>query len=132
MLKIIDRTFGVLLILATCGHTAGTILLLPAMTGMWVWSLGAALSGYLLGALNLVRAGRPWDRTLALITTLGMACWILVALAFNRSIGNMLDPPGLGHSIIAFVLLCFSLRTLLQRGNAADGATSSPLPVRAS
>ena len=98
-MKTVDRIFGVLLILASAGHTAGTLLWLPAMTGMWVWSLGAALAGYVLGSLNIVRAGRTNDRTVAIIALLGTACWAMVALSFNYSIHNMLDPRGLGISL---------------------------------
>jgi hypothetical protein len=119
-MKTIDRIFGVLLILCCAGHTAGTILLLPAMTGMWVWSLGAALGGYVLGALNIVRAGRTGDRTIAWIAMLGTACWALVALSFNYSIHNMLDPRGLGHFIVSVVLVGFGVRTLLRSSGAKD------------
>ena len=114
MMKTVDRIFGVLLILASAGHTAGTLLWLPAMTGMWVWSLGAALAGYVLGSLNIVRAGRTNDRTVAIIALLGTACWALVALSFNYSIHNMLDPRGLGHFIISVILVGFGVRTLMR------------------
>lgn len=112
MLKNIDRVFGVLLVLASLGHTLGTLTLLPAWSGMWVWSLGAALAGLLLGALNIVRAGRPGDTTLAVLTTVGTLCWALTALAFGRSIGNLLDPRVMGHVVISSVLVIFGLLTL--------------------
>jgi len=116
-MKIVDRVFGVLLILATCGHIAGTLIWLPAMTGMWVWSLGAALCGLVLGPLHLVRANRPCDRTVALIATLGTVGWFFVALSFGLSVHHLLDPRPLTHMIISAVLVGFGLRTLM--GNAA-------------
>jgi hypothetical protein len=119
-MKTADRIAGILFILATCGHTAGTLLGLPAFTGLWVWSLGASLCGFVLGALNLLRAGRPNDRAIALITSIAMPCWVFVALSFNYSIGNMLDPRGFGHSVIAAALTGFSLRTLLRSGRGYE------------
>ncbi len=112
MLKNIDRIFGVLLVLASLGHTFGTLTLLPAWGGMWVWSLGAALAGLLLGALNIVRAGRPGDTTIAILTTAGTLCWTLVALAFGKSIGNLLDPRVMGHVVFSSALVIFGLLTL--------------------
>jgi membrane protein DedA with SNARE-associated domain len=69
----------------------------------------------LLGTLNIVRAGRPQDKTLAAITLLGTACWALVAFAFEKSIGNLLDPRPLSHVIISAVLVIFSLITLRRK-----------------
>ena len=114
MLKTVDGIFGVLLILAACGHTVGTILWTQPMSGIFIWSLGSSLAGLLLGALNIVRAGRPEDNTLAAITTIGTACWALVAWAFGISIGNVLDPRPLGHTIISLVLIVFGVVTLLR------------------
>ena len=71
-----------------------------AHRGNRVWSLGSSLAGGLLAALNRVRAGRP------------AACQMLLAMAFGKSIGNMLDPRALGHAVIAEVLVAFSLVTL--------------------
>ena len=111
-MKTLDRIFGGLLILASFGHTLGTFRLVPYMSGMFVWSLGASLAGTLLGVLNLVRAGRPDDKTLAIITAAGTACWMLLALAFGKSIGNLLDPRVVGHAAISAMLVIFSFLTL--------------------
>lgn len=115
MLRIVDRIFGVLLALAAAGHTVGTILWTQRKSGIFIWSLGSSLAAFLLAALNIVRAGRPDDKTLAVIATLGTACWALVAFAFGLSIHNVLDPRPLGHVIISIVLLVFSIATLLQK-----------------
>ncbi|MBV8895569.1 MAG: hypothetical protein JO051_03580 [Acidobacteriaceae bacterium] len=112
MLKRIDQAFGVLLLFGGCGHTAGTLLWLPAMSGMWVWSLGAALAVLLLGALNLVRAARPHDRTIALIAVVGTAIWAVLALAFGKSINNLLDVRALVHFVNSAVLVFFGILTL--------------------
>ncbi len=108
----LDQIFGALLILGSCGHTAGTIMWLPAMSGIWIWSLGSALAGLLLGALNLVRAARPYDKPVALIAVIGTALWALIAFAFGKSIGNIFDPRPLIHVIVSVVLVIFGIRTL--------------------
>src|SRR6516225_499312 len=120
MLRTIDRIFAVLLALAACGHTAGTLLWTQPMSGIFIWSLGSSLAAGLLAALNLVRAGRPNDKTLALITMLGTACWALGALGFGISVGNVLDPRPLGHVIISIALVIFSELTLFRSSTAGS------------
>ncbi|PYU12574.1 MAG: hypothetical protein DMG37_13000, partial [Acidobacteria bacterium] len=92
--------------------TIGTIMWTPPMSGIFIWSLGAALAVYLLGALNLIRAGRPNDKALAAITLVGTACWAVLAFTFGKSIHNLLDPRPLSHVIIAIILVIFSAMTL--------------------
>ena len=112
MLKQIDRIFGWLLVLGSCGHTAGTLMWTQPMSGIFIWSLGSALAAALLGVLNIVRAGRPDDKTLAVITVIGTTCWALIAFAFGKSIGNLLDPRVVTHMLTAIVLVVFSALTL--------------------
>lgn len=112
MLKVVDRIFGCLLVLASAGHTVGTILWTQPMSGIFIWSLGSSLAGALLGTLNIVRSGRPEDKTLAAITAVGTACWALVTFGFGKSIGNLLDPRPLSHIVISLVLVIFSAVTL--------------------
>jgi hypothetical protein len=123
-MKIVDQIFGWLLILATCGHTLGTFLLLPFMSDLFIWSLGSALASGLLGVLNLIRARRPEDKTLALITAIGTACWAVVALAFGKSIHNLLDLRVLMHFLTSAALVGFSVRTL-RRSASPRGVLSS-------
>lgn len=125
MLKRVDCVFGALLVLASLGHTFGTLKLLPAWSGMWVWSLGAALAGLLLGALNILRASRSGDTIIAVLTTVGTVCWILVVLAFGRTIGNLFDPRVVGHVAISSVLVIFGVLTLARgAGSAAEAVVA--------
>ena len=126
MLKIIDRIFGGLLVLAAGGHTVGTILWTKPMSGIFIWSLGSSLAAGLLATLNTVRAGRPNDKTLAAITAIGTACWALVAFGFGKSIGNVLDPRPLGHVIISIVLVIFSTATVWRK----SGEERSPVSAQ--
>jgi len=82
------------------------------MSRLFVWSLGSSLAGKLLGVLNIVRAGRPDDKTLAIITTAATTCWPVLALAFGKSIGNLLDPRVVDHAGISAALVIFGLLTL--------------------
>lgn len=118
-MKTLDRIFGCLMILGTCGHTIGTFVLLPSMSPLWVWSLSGSLAGFILGTLNLIRAGRVPDRTIAALTTFGNAAWVFIALAFNASNGNMRDPRGLIHATVAFVLMFFSICTWMRGSESA-------------
>lgn len=117
MLRTVDRIFGGLLVLAACGHSVGTILWTQPMSGIFVWSLGSSLAALLVATLNIVRAGRPDDKPLAVITLIGTGCWALVAFGFGKSIGNIFDPRALVHMVISIVLVIFSAFTLWGRPN---------------
>ena len=118
MLKTIDRAFGGLLFLAAAGHTLGSVQAYRSTE--LIWALCASLFAVLLAATNLLRVNRPEDRSLAWIAFAGSAVWVIVALAFNLSIGNAVDPRGLTHAVIAIVLAVFSLRV-------ATGRSAMPL-----
>lgn len=124
MLRIVDRIFGVLLALGACGHTVGTILWTQPMSGIFIWSLGSSLAAALLATLNIVRAGRPDDKTFAVITLVGTACWALLALGFGMSIHNVLDPRPLGHVVISIILVFFSGITLWRSSTKLPSALS--------
>ena len=78
-----------------------------------VWALSSALAASLIAVLNLVRAGRPNDLTLAWIAFCGSACWLAVSIAFGMAIGHVADPRARLQAAIAVVLAAFSLRTAL-------------------
>ena len=112
-MKTLDRVFGWLLILGALGHTMGTIIWTKPMSDLFIWSMGAALAAFVLGALNIVRAGRPGDRAIAAIATAGTFLWMLVALDFGISIHHVTDPRPLSHIIISLVLVLFGIRSLM-------------------
>jgi hypothetical protein len=112
MARIIDRIFGVLLLVGAGLHVAGALRTYAIGSEALVWSLSGTLAAGLVAALNLVRAGRPHDHTLAWITLVGSLAWAGVAIAFGAAIGNLFDPRVLWHAITALVLAGFSLRTL--------------------
>jgi uncharacterized membrane protein len=133
-MKTADRLFGWLQILGACGHSLGTILLVPFMSGLFVWSLGASIGWFLTAALNLLRAGRLDDRTVALLAMAGSGGQLLLCLAFGKSIANLADPRVVCNFVIAAVLLCFGVRTLamIRKEKGAkdlDGYQPEPLQL---
>jgi hypothetical protein len=113
--KSIDRLFGVLLLIGACLHAVGALRAYPLGSDVLVWSLSGTLAAGLLAVLNLVRAGRPDDHTLAAITLVGSLAWVGIAIAFGAAIGSIVDPRVLWHAVTALVLAGFSLRSLLSR-----------------
>jgi uncharacterized SAM-binding protein YcdF (DUF218 family) len=81
---------------------------------MLLWAECAALAVLLLAAINLLRVGRPQDKTLAWISFLGCIAWIAASFTFGRLIGNVFDFRPLTHVVLTIALAVFSLRTALK------------------
>jgi uncharacterized membrane protein YfcA len=110
MRKIADRSLAVLLIMgAGGGHVAGSIMAYHERPLVLLWALCAGALGVLIGALNLLRAGRPDDRSVAWLTVCATACWLVISVAFGILIGNPLDPRVIGFVAIAGGLMYFGL-----------------------
>jgi len=114
-MKIVDRIFGWLLVLGAILHSIGSIVAVRDKPDILVWALSGALAALLVAALNLMRVNRPADRTLAWVSTAGSIAWMLVAIGFGASIGNVLDPRAMYHTIVGAVLAAFSIRGALSR-----------------
>jgi hypothetical protein len=82
------------------------------MSLLWAWSASFAL--FLLGAINLLRAGRKGDRPLAWISFAGCLVWIVFVVWFGRLIGNFVDFRVLINLVVAIGLAVFSLRSALR------------------
>jgi hypothetical protein len=129
MMRILDRAAGVLLLLGAAGHTVGTLLTLPPSHEAFIWSLGSSLAAALVGTLNLIRVGRPSDRTLAWICLGGSLGWAAVVVGFGLIIGQLLDPRVDMHLVASLALVGFSARTLLGRG-AEPASAPAAAPAR--
>ena len=114
-MKTLDRLFGALLLVGSVLHAYGSISFYPARSPELVWALSGSLAGGLTAVLNLVRAGRPADYTLAWIAFGASLCWAAVVFGFGAAIGNLIDPRVLWHGISALALAAFSLRTAMAR-----------------
>jgi hypothetical protein len=100
------------MVISTLLYGFGNLQLLPLLSELQIWSLSGALAALLLGALHLMRVGRPHDRTLTLVALAGSVTWVIIALSFGVAIGNVLDPRALTHATVAFVLGLFAVRSL--------------------
>jgi hypothetical protein len=112
-MKALDRVFGGLLFLGGVGHGMGSYIAYRSdhMVLLWAWS--ASLAVFLLAAVNLLRAGRNADRSLAWISFVACLMWVAFALWFGRLIGDVFDARPLGNVLITLVLAVFSLRSAL-------------------
>jgi hypothetical protein len=115
MAKIVDRLLGWLLVIGALLHGFGSLQAYAALTSIQVWALSGSLAALLLAAINLMRIGRPQDRTLALVSLAGCVGWFAVAVGFGASIGNVLDPRALYHEAVALGLAAMSLRTIVRQ-----------------
>jgi hypothetical protein len=109
----LDRIFGALLLIGSGLHVVGSISSYSSFSPELVWALSGSLAGGLIAVLNLIRAGRPRDLTLAWTACIGSVLWVAISIAFGMSIGSVLDPRVLWHAITATVLAVFSLRTAM-------------------
>jgi hypothetical protein len=114
-MKTIDRVFGWLLVVGAILHSIGSLVALRGNPGVLVWALSGSLAALLVAALNLMRVNRPADRTLAWVCAAGSIAWTLVAIGFGASVGNVLDPRALYHTIAGAALAVFSVRTATSR-----------------
>lgn len=117
-MKVADRIFAWLLAVASLLHAAGSWAMYKDRHETLLWALSATLAGLLLASVNLLRAGRPRDRTLAWISFAGCLGWLALVVGFGRLIGNLFDFRVLIQGGIAVALALFSLRTALAAGAA--------------
>jgi hypothetical protein len=115
-LKILDRVLGCILILGGVGHTFGSVQAYKNDPMTLLWSLSASLFIFLLGTLNLVRAGRPEDATLAWICLIAGLCHIASTLRFGVLIANVFDVRVLIFTLVTLGLCAMSVRTIVSNG----------------
>ena len=108
----LDWLFCLFMVGAVAGHLFGTLTLIEHGTTLFVWSLAGVLAAALLVALNVMRIGRPNDRTLAWVCLVGCLCWVVIALMFGSSVGNVMDPRAQYHAFAALGLAILSWRSL--------------------
>lgn len=118
-MKVVDRVFCCLLILGGVGHSLGSFKAYGAKPDELLWSLCGSLFIFLLGIVNLVRAGRDGDRALGWITLVFNLCWLAAVIQFGRVIGNMADPRLIFFLIVMLVVLAMSVRSIRAEHKAA-------------
>jgi hypothetical protein len=112
-MKILDRVLSCLLILGGVGHTAGTFVGYWNKPDLFLWSLCASGFIFLLGFVNLLRAGRRGDRALGWLTLIFNLGWLTASIAFGKLIHNMYDFRVLGFGVIMLGLCGMSIGSIL-------------------
>lgn len=111
MMKLIDRTLAVLLLLgAGVGHTAGSIMGYHQRPMVLLWSLSASVLGVLIALLNLLRTYRAGDRALAWLALAGCIAWLAISVTFGELLGRPFDPRVLTFVVLTCGLGYFSMR----------------------
>lgn len=115
-ITLVDRIFACLLLVFGLLHSLGSLKAYAFLSSELVWALAATCLAVLIAILNLVRAGRPHDATVAWICFASCIVWAILAVSFGVSIGNVLDPRPALHAVVAIVLAAFSLNTAISGG----------------
>ncbi|MDE3155037.1 MAG: hypothetical protein KGN76_08030 [Acidobacteriota bacterium] len=111
-MKILDRTFGWLLVAGGCLHAIGAWYANHARPDVLLWALTGSLAAFLIAAINLLRVDRPHDRPLAWLALAGALAWLAVALSVGKLAGNFLDVRVVSNALNAVVLAAMSVRSL--------------------
>jgi hypothetical protein len=114
-LKALDLILSCLLILGGVGHTFGSFLGYKNDPMMLLWSLSASMFIFLLGALNLVRAGRHKDVALCWLCLIGGLGHVASSIRFGVLIGNVFDPRPVIFVIVTLGLCAMCVRTLVSK-----------------
>lgn len=112
-MNVVDRTFGWLLLICSLLHAYAAVVTYQSKPETLVWALSATLAGLLLAGLNLLRIGRPGDRSLAWISFCGCIGLLAVVVGFGVSIGDVMDLRVVAMVLITLVLASFSVLTAL-------------------
>ena len=118
LVTILDRIFGWLLVVGGLLHAIGSWRAFHSDPPQLLWALSGSLAALLVAALNLLRVGRPNDRSLAWVSFFASVAWVAVALGFGAAIGHLADPRAVIHAVNAAVLAGLSLRTLIGAARA--------------
>ena len=89
-MKLFDKVFGVLLLVASMLHAYGSMSSYKFGSQELVWALSGSLAGGLTAAINLLRSDRPEDATLAWVAFVASIGWGAVAIGFGAAIGNLI------------------------------------------
>jgi hypothetical protein len=114
-MNIVDRIFGWLMVLGSLAHSMGSLHAYGDKPEMLLWAESGTLAGLLVAALNLLRAGRPHDRTLAWVSFAACLGWFALALDFGKVVGNYFDFHAVIFMVITLVLAVMSLRTAMNK-----------------
>jgi hypothetical protein len=124
--RAIDFTLGGLMFLGAMAHGYGSLVAYPLGSEVLVWSLSGSGFAVLLAVLNLLRAGRPHDRTLAWICAGGCILWALAGIAFGAAIHAFFDPRVIFQVVVSAALADLSVRAAMGTDGADTAAEAAP------
>jgi hypothetical protein len=101
------------LILGGIGHLLGSLQPYQNDQITLLWSLSVSQFIFLLGTLNLVRAARPEDTTLAWICLVAGLFHIASTLRFGVLIGNLFDFRVVIFTLVTLGLCAISAHTIV-------------------
>lgn len=113
MLRVTDYAFSAALILFAAAHGfIGS----PATYG-WsspqaVWSFSGTIAAWMIAAVNILRAGRPGDRSLAVVALAGAVAWIGLIVWLASLSGAFSDIRMVLHIGAGTGLAIFSVRSI--------------------
>lgn len=107
----VDRIFGWLMVASALLHCVGSFKVYHAQHEVLLWAVCAGFAELYLAAMNLMRAERRHDLTLARVCVAGNLAWLGVVFAFASLIGHLFDARVLIQAAITVVLLAMSARS---------------------
>jgi hypothetical protein len=109
-MRMLDRIFGWLMVVAALLHCYGSWLSYHADHMTLLWALSGGIAEIYLAAMNLVRAERRHDLVIARLCVFGNLAWLAVICCFAIQIGHFFDVRVLIQFTVTFALLLLSLR----------------------
>lgn len=125
--QIADRIVGWLFAIGGVLHAVGSYAAYPFFSQTLLWAWCASIAVFMIAGINLLRVGRPGDRSLARLALGGSLAWVVAALAFGVTIGNLADPRALINAAEALILAGFSIAPALGRATTSVPPLSVPL-----
>ncbi len=113
MIRSLDRACGWLLAAFALLHAVGSYEGYRSMPQTLLWALAASVCELLLAGINLLRAERRNDRSLAALSAAGSVAWLTIIVSFGVIIGNAADIRVVVQGTITLLTVAFSVRTLL-------------------
>jgi hypothetical protein len=116
-MRIVDRIFGWLMVVAALLHCIGT-LTAHLSEDMTLWSLGAGLGELLLASINLMRVGSAGGSHTAWVSFAGCLGWLVVIAGFAHLIHSFVDLRVAIQGVVTLMLAVMSARSTLRTSTA--------------
>jgi hypothetical protein len=109
-MRMVDRIFGWLMVATALLHSYSAWSAYHSQHELLLWSLAAGLAQLYLAGMNLIRAERRHDLSLARLCVAGNLTWLVVVICYAGLIGHFFDPRVLIPFVVTTALLGLSTR----------------------